>query len=56
MKNETANIIIIVFFFLVSFSITNTFNDLTSYILSIAFLIAGVYGVICIFKKQKFLF
>ena len=56
MKKETANKIGIAIFLLSSFLISHVLNGIFWNIMGVAFLIAGTYGIICEFRKVKFLF
>ncbi|MBU0907028.1 MAG: hypothetical protein KKD18_02205 [Nanoarchaeota archaeon] len=56
MKKETANNISITIFIMSAFLASNLIGTLTWNILSVAFLIAGIYGIVCSFKNQKFIF
>ena len=56
MKKETANKIGIAIFLISSFLASNVLNGIFWHIMSVAFLIAGTYGIVCEFRKVKFLF
>lgn len=56
MKKETANNIAIAIFLISAFLSSGVVGGLFWNIMSVAFLIAGVYGIVCVYKKQKFLF
>lgn len=44
-------------FFLIMFILSiSLFSESYFYVLGLAFLIAGLYGIICYYKKVKFLF
>ena len=57
MEKEIKNKLVIWFYFLSSYIILNNpFSKIPSYALSIALIIAGTYGIVCLHKKTKFLF
>lgn len=56
MKPETANVIAIVVFFAAGFVSLNFIGEAVFNILGIAFIIAGVFGIVSMFKTGKFLF
>ncbi|MFH1425503.1 MAG: hypothetical protein ABIG28_02115 [archaeon] len=57
MKPPTADQLVIAVYFLSALITLNLIpSSLTTNILSIAFIIAGVYGVIALSKKKKFIF
>ncbi|MFH1802827.1 MAG: hypothetical protein ABH864_05270 [archaeon] len=56
MKNSTANNISIAIFLISSLLASGVLGGLFWNILSVAFLISGVYGIVCVSKKQKFIF
>lgn len=56
MKKETANNVGIAIYLMSAFLSSNMLGGLFWNIMSIAFLIAGTYGIICSFKGIKFLY
>jgi len=51
------DIMAILLYFLAAFIALNKFGDFVAFhILGIAFIIAGVYGIVCLHKKHKFVF
>jgi hypothetical protein len=56
MKKETANKISIGIYLASAFLSANILGGLFWNIMSIAFLIAGMYGIVCLFKEIKFLY
>lgn len=57
MSNKTANIIVILIYFLASILYLNVLpSSITTNSLGIAFIVALAYGVICVYKNKKFLF
>jgi hypothetical protein len=56
MKKRKDILAIIVYFIAAYFSANTLGNEVYLHILSIAFIIAGTYGIVCLSKKEKFLF
>jgi len=55
MKTDKRDILAL-FVFLIAYILVGNFNNLVSWILGTAFLIAFLYGVISVYKKEKFIF
>lgn len=56
-KKKRANILSILIMFSAAYIMLQSTPDQTSYlILGVAFLIAGVYGIIAVYKSEKFIF
>ncbi|MEK6854919.1 MAG: hypothetical protein AABX73_01730 [Nanoarchaeota archaeon] len=56
MKKDKDKLTIAVYFSAGFIALNILEQSLTTHALGIAFLIAAVYGTVCIFKKKKFLF
>ncbi|MBU0466347.1 MAG: hypothetical protein KKF39_01580 [Nanoarchaeota archaeon] len=56
MKPSTKNTLAIAIYILAAVTSSNILGTLFWNFLSIAFLIAGTYGIVCMCKKKKFLF
>jgi hypothetical protein len=56
MKPLTANIISILIYFIAAAISLNFINTVTFHILGIAFIIAGAFGIVSLFKTGNFLF
>lgn len=57
LENKTKNELLVAIFLLSSIIWLNVLNDsFITHTVGIAFIIATVYGVVCIMKNQKFLF
>jgi hypothetical protein len=56
MKPQTANTISIIVYFIAGLISLNFLDTLLFHILGIAFLIAGVYGIVAIIKTGLFIF
>ena len=55
-NKEFENKLVILTYFAAAYISLNLFNSLTSNILGITFIIAGVYGIVLTSKKKKFVF
>lgn len=55
MEKSAINAVCAALFLMAAFLSSNFIGGVFWYVLSVAFLIAGVYGIVCVFKGTKFL-